>query len=116
VNIYPFIGAEKAGRRNVKRACELLKVSRAACYAHRAGPSRREQQDAGLTGQIRAVHEESKGRYGAPMVHAQLRRQGHRHGRKRIARLMRQAGLRGRAPSGGRRPPLLTPPPLPART
>jgi transposase InsO family protein len=98
VNIYPFIEAEKAGRRSVKRACELLKVSRAACYAHHAGPSRREQQDAELTGQIRAVHEGSKGRYGAPMVHAHLRRQGHRHGRKRIARLMRQAGLRGRPP------------------
>jgi len=35
VNCYPFIEAEKAGRRNVKRACELLKVSRAAFYAHR---------------------------------------------------------------------------------
>jgi transposase InsO family protein len=98
VTVYPFIEAEKAGRRNVKRACELLKVSRAAYYVHRAGPSPREQQDAALTGQIRAVHEQSKGRYGAPMVHAQLRRQGHRHGRKRIARLMRAAGLRGRAP------------------
>ncbi len=40
---YPFIEAEKAGRRNVKRACELLKVSRAAYYAaaHRASASHR---------------------------------------------------------------------------
>ena len=39
VNCYPFIEAEKAQRRNVKRACQLLKVSRAACYAARAaGP------------------------------------------------------------------------------
>jgi transposase InsO family protein len=98
VNVYPFIEAEKAGRRNVKRACELLKVSRAAFYQHLAGPSRREREDADLTGQIRVVHQESKGRYGAPMVHAQLRRQGHRHGRKRVARLMRAAGLRGRMP------------------
>jgi transposase InsO family protein len=97
VNIYPFIEAEKAGRRNVKRACELLKVSRAAFYAHRNGPSRRGQADGELTGQIRAVHEESRGRYGAPRVHAELRRRGRRHGRKRIARLMRQAGLAGRA-------------------
>jgi hypothetical protein len=36
VNLYPFIEAEKAQRRNVKRACELLEVSRAAYYAHRA--------------------------------------------------------------------------------
>jgi putative transposase len=46
---------------------------------------------------VRAVHEESKGRYGAPRVHAALARDGHRHGRKRVARLMRQAGLQGRA-------------------
>jgi transposase InsO family protein len=98
VNVYPFIEAEKAGRRNVKRACELLKVSRAAFYQHLAGPSRHEQEDAGLTEAIQAVHEESKGRYGAPMVHAQLCRQGRRHGRKRVARLMRAAGIRGRAP------------------
>jgi transposase InsO family protein len=97
VNIYRFIEAEKACRRNVKRACELLKVSRAAFYQHLAGPSRRDQADAGLTREIQAVHQESKGRYGAPRVHAGLRRQGRQHGRKRVARLMRQAGLVGRA-------------------
>jgi len=43
------------------------------------------------------VHEESKGRYGSPRVHAQLRAQGRRHSRKRVARLMRQCGLQGRA-------------------
>jgi transposase InsO family protein len=98
VNCYPFIEAEKACRRNVKRACELLKVSRAAFYQHLRGiPSPRERQDADLAGQIKAVHEESKGRYGAPRVHAELRRRGHRHSRKRVARLMRRTGLRGRA-------------------
>ena len=40
VNCYPFIDAEKAQRRNVKRACELLKVSRAACHASRADQTR----------------------------------------------------------------------------
>ena len=98
MNVYPFIEAEKAGRRNVKRACALLKVSRAAFYQHLAGPSQREREDAELTGQIQDVHQESKGRYGAPRVHAELRRRGRRHGRKRIARLMRTAGIRGRAP------------------
>jgi transposase InsO family protein len=98
VNCYPFIEAEKAGRRNVARACALLKVSRAAFYAHLSGPSRREQQDAELTEQIRDVHEDSKGRYGAPRIHAELRRRGRRHSRKRIARLMRSAGICGRAP------------------
>ena len=88
MNCYPFIEAEKKGRRNVNRACALLKVSRAAFYEHLNGPSRRDQDDAELTGEIQAVHEESKGRYGAPRVHAELRRRGHRHGRKRVARLM----------------------------
>ena len=97
MNVYPFIAAEKRGRRNVKRACELLKVSRAAFYEYLKGPSRRSPQDAELAARIQAVHQESRGRYGAPRVHAELRRRGHRHGRKRVARLMRQAGLQGRA-------------------
>jgi hypothetical protein len=98
VTVYPFIEAEKAGRRNVARACALLKVSRAAFYQHLAGPSRRDRADAELTEQIQAVHAESKGRYGAPRVHAELRRRGRRHGRKRIARLMRTARIAGPAP------------------
>jgi transposase InsO family protein len=98
VRLCPFIEAEKAQQRNVKRACELLKVSRSAYYAARGdGPSRRAREDAELAGQVRAVHEESKGRYGAPRVHAQLRSEGRRHSRKRVARLMRDQGLRGRA-------------------
>jgi transposase InsO family protein len=101
--MYPFIEAEKAGRRNVARACALLKVSRAACCQHLAGPSRRDRADAELTEQIRAVHDESKGRYGAPRVHAELRRRGHRHSRKRVARLMRHAGLRGKTPKRWRK-------------
>jgi transposase InsO family protein len=97
VSVYPFIEAEKAQQRNVKRACELLKVSRAAFYAHLSGPSERDQEDAELTAEIQAVYEDSKSRYGAPRVHAVLRRRGRRHGRKRVARLMRQAGFKGRA-------------------
>jgi transposase InsO family protein len=103
VNCYPFIEAEKAGRRNVSRACALLKVSRAAFYQHLSGPSKREREDAGLTGQIQEVHEESKGRYGAPRIHAELRRRGRRHGRKRVARLMRTAGIRGKTPKRWRK-------------
>jgi putative transposase len=99
VNLYRFIEAEKAQQRNVKRACELLEVSRAAYYAQRPGtPSARQVADAALTEQIRQAHQASKGRYGAPRVHATLRRRGHRHGKKRVARLMRCAGLQGRAP------------------
>ena len=97
MNIYPFIEAEKACRRNVKQACELLKVSRAAFYQHLRGPSPRERADAELAGQIKVVHAESKGRYGVPRVHAELARRGRAHSRKRVARLMRAGGLRGKA-------------------
>jgi putative transposase len=98
VNVYPFIEAEKVQRRNVKRACQLLEVSRSAYYVHRAGPSERARADAELIEDIARVHDESGGTYGAPRVQAELRDQGRRHGRKRIARLMRQAGRRGRTP------------------
>jgi transposase InsO family protein len=99
VNVYPFIEAERAGGHNVARACALLEVSRAAYYVHRSNrPSVRERADAELLAQIRAVHDESGGSYGAPRVHAALRRRGRRHGRKRVARLMRCAGVAGRMP------------------
>ena len=66
MNLYPFIEAEKAQQRTLKRTCELLEVSRAAYYAQRLGtPSARQVADAGLTEQIRQAHQVSKGRYGA---------------------------------------------------
>jgi transposase InsO family protein len=99
VNVYPFIEAERAQQRTLKRACELLEVSRAAYYAHHAGAvPARQRTDEELTKHIRQAHQASKGRYGAPRIHAELRRRGHRHGRKRVARLMRAAGLCGRTP------------------
>ena len=99
MNVYPFIEAERAQQRTLKRACELLEVSRAAYYAHRAGTvPARHRTDEELTEHIRQAHQASKGRYGAPRIHAELRRRGHRHGRKRVARLMRCAGRCGRTP------------------
>ena len=51
--MYPFIAAEKAGKHNVKRACELFKVSRSAYYQQKSGvQSRRQRVDAQLTEQI----------------------------------------------------------------
>ena len=77
MNCYPFIEAEKvaaAQRQAGVRAAEGLQVPPTT---QRAGPALgRAAQDAELAGQVRAVHEESKGRYGAPRVHAQLRAQG----------------------------------------
>jgi transposase InsO family protein len=76
--------------------CELLGVSVSGYWAWiRRAPSDRALTDAWLTERIRAVHAASKGRYGSPRVHAMLRRQGIRVGRKRVERLMRAAGLQG---------------------
>ncbi|MBP0456997.1 IS3 family transposase [Streptomyces bomunensis] len=88
--------AEKRAGHSIKRACELMKVSRAAYYARRTGtPGPRAVRDAELTEQITAVHTRSWGTYGAPRVHAALRRDGAACGRRRVARLMRAAGLAG---------------------
>src|SRR5690606_15053498 len=71
-------------------------VSTSGYYAWRQRqPSEREREDAALTERIRAVHEDSYGTYGAPRIHAELRDQGVRVGRKRVARLMREARLQG---------------------
>ena len=54
MNCYPFIEAEKAQQRNVKRACELMKVSRSAYYAARGSqPSQRAAHDADLAARVR---------------------------------------------------------------
>ena len=117
--MYPFIEAEKQGSHiqraqdgrisqdgerkayaNVKRACELLKVSRSAFYAHivvqAAGGSVRRREDADLSGRIARIHADSNATYGAPRVHAELRAGGYRLGRKRVARLMREQAVSGR--------------------
>ncbi|MEU9119962.1 IS3 family transposase [Streptomyces sp. NPDC048506] len=58
-------------------------------------PGPRAVRDAELTEQITAVHEQSRGTYGAPRIHAVLQREGTTCGRRRIAKLMRVAGLTG---------------------
>ncbi|WP_405561313.1 IS3 family transposase [Streptomyces canus] len=97
MTVHPFIEAEKHGGHSVKRACELLQVSRTAFYARRtAKPGPRAVRDTELTEKIAEVHERSRGTYGVPRVHAVLQRQGEDCGRRRVARLMRDAGLQGR--------------------
>jgi putative transposase len=74
----------------------VLGVSTAGYYAWRdRPPSAHAQADAALLKRVRTVHASSRQVYGAPRVHAQLRADGAKHGRKRIARLMRGAGLIG---------------------
>jgi putative transposase len=80
----------------VRTLCRVLKVSPSGYYAwHGRPPSRRAIDDAVLTERIRAIHVASNENYGSPNIHAELRDEGTRVGRKRIARLMRKAGLRG---------------------
>ena len=93
----PFIEAEEAAGHSVKRCCELFEVSRAAFYERRKQvPSARELSDAALMEKIADVHDESDGTYGSPRVHKELARRGVACGRRRVRRLMRQAGLEGR--------------------
>ncbi|ALL64273.1 integrase catalytic region [Paraburkholderia caribensis MBA4] len=74
----------------------LLQVSSSGYYAWlRREPSRRALADAQLLARIRTLHASSRGTYGAPRIHAQLAREGVHVGRKRVARLMRMAGLCG---------------------
>jgi hypothetical protein len=97
VSVFPFIEAEKAEQRNVAKACCLLEVSRSAFYEwHKHLPSARQLADHELAQRIQAIWEDSKGTYGWPRVHRQLRRDGVHVSRKRVARIMRHKGLIGR--------------------
>ena len=82
---------------SVQRACEVLGLSRSGYYAWATRvPSARACRDAVLIDRIRTVHAWSHGTYGAPRIHAELTKgQGLHVSRKRVARLMRQAGLYG---------------------
>lgn len=74
----------------------VLGASKSGYYAWRQRPpSARAVADAALLKRVRTVHAASRQTYGAPRVHAELRARGERHGRKRVARLMRAAGLVG---------------------
>jgi putative transposase len=88
-----------ARRRNqypVELMCQLLSVSRSGYYAWQRRPkSQREQDDRTLLEAIKRIHTASGGVYGAPRIHVELREEGYRCGRHRVARLMRQAGLCG---------------------
>jgi len=90
-----FITAQKATY-PVTTLCRVLQVSRSAFYHGDPPPARRRLTDAALSVQIAAIHRASRATYGSPRVHAQLRAQHTRVGRKRVARLMALQGLRGR--------------------
>jgi putative transposase len=77
--------------------CRVLEVSRTGYYAwRRRPPSARAQTDTQLRVAIRAIHAASQQRYGRPRIHEELRAQAWRCSAKRVARLMRLDGLRGK--------------------
>jgi putative transposase len=96
VSCYRLIDAERA-HHPVSRLARVLGVARAGYYAWAGRPlPQRAVADQALTDQIRQIHARSRGTYGAPRVHAELRLGLEiRVGRKRVARLMRAAGLQG---------------------
>ncbi len=80
----------------VATMCRVLGVSPSGHYAWRKRPlSARARADVELSAEIQAIHRESRGTYGAPRIHAELAARGVHLGRKRVARLMRCAGLHG---------------------
>ena len=106
-------------RFGVEPILRVLEVPVSTFYGwvvRRRRPSPRDIEQVWLGEQIQRIHQESDGTYGSPKVHAQLRREGIRTSRKRVERLMREAGLQGafmrkRRRSSTRRDPAATPAP-----
>ena len=95
---YAFI-AEHAGVFPVSRMCKVLEVSSSGYYDwRRHPPSERQEANQKLLAAIRRAHASSRGTYGSPRIHATLQRQGFEVGRNRIARLMQEHDIVGKAP------------------
>lgn len=93
--MYRFISAEKANY-HVRTLCRVLGVSASGYYAWCSRPpSVRSLHDAELTRAIVRIHQASRGTYGRPRIHAELRYEGRQCSGKRVARLMRRAGISG---------------------
>ena len=92
---FRFVERERASF-PVATMCRVLGVSPSGYWAwSKRPPSERARSDAELTDAIRTIHVDSRGTYGMPRVHAELRDDGTRCSRKRVARLMHAAGLQG---------------------
>jgi putative transposase len=94
VKLYKFIDAQKE-HYDFAELCENLDVTRSGYYAWRkSGLSKRARSDERLKTQIVAIHRESERRYGSPRIHAELVEGGHVVSENRVARLMREEGIR----------------------
>jgi transposase InsO family protein len=107
VSRFAFVAAER-GSHAVATLCRIVGASVSGFYAWlRAVPSvqARAEAEAALRGHVGRIFARRRA-YGSPRVHAELRREGRRHSRRRVARLMREMGLSARR--GRRRPPRTT--------
>jgi putative transposase len=104
VTRYSCVDAQKAAGFPVAAACKAAEVSRSAYYAWACRPSQPNLEQAELVSEIRAIHTDSRGTYGSPRVHAELRRRGQRVNHKRVERLMRTHGILGHRPRRLTRP------------
>jgi putative transposase len=94
---FAWIDAEKACF-PVAAMCRVLGVSRTGLYAWQSRPeSLHAQHERKLRVLVREAHEKSRKTYGSPRVHAELRAHGYKISRKRVARLMREGGIKARA-------------------
>ncbi len=85
----------------LRELCQVLGVSRSGYYAWLVGQETvRELDNRLLLEQIKALYRDKRGNYGSPRITQQLRRQGQRCNHKRVERLMRQEGLKGRTGKG----------------
>lgn len=88
---------DHADRFPVRLMCRALKVSASGFYAWATRPeSERAVANRGLLVHIRAFHARSDRTYGSPRIHRDLREAGHAVGENRIARLMRESGIRAK--------------------
>jgi len=92
--IFRFI-REHTGEFRVETMCRVLKVSRTAYYCSLIRPtSRRRIQDEVIKEQILQIYRKSRRIYGSPRIHRKLGKQGIHCGKKRVERLMKEAGIR----------------------
>ena len=81
---------------SIRAMCRVLEVSASGYYAWcKRLISARTKENKSLQQRIEAIHRRSRQTYGAPRIHAELREEGTRIGRKRVARLMKESALRG---------------------
>lgn len=98
-----FIDAEKAWADHpdgypVALLCRVLDLPRSTCYAwvaSRPAAALRQAEEEDLVAEIREIHAASRGAYGAPRIHATLRRRGRRISRGKVEKAMRRRGIQG---------------------